>query len=96
MRILATAVFERLVYQCWCLDGRDPAHPVLEVDAVLRPGDADGPLLLTVAEYKRMAGLDAARAHLPALAAAGRIEQRDGVDHLTFPVWRRVEDPTAT
>ena len=55
-----TAVFERLVYHCACLDDRDPAHPVLEVDALLRPGDADGPLLLPMADYKRMVGFDAA------------------------------------
>jgi len=51
MRILVTAVFEQLVYHCTCVDDRDPAHPRLEVDAILRDGDADGPLLLPVADY---------------------------------------------
>jgi len=44
MRILVTAVFEQVVYHCACIDERDPAHPRLEVDAILRDGDADGPL----------------------------------------------------
>ena len=38
MRILVTAVFEQLVYHCTCIDERDPAHPRLEVDAILRDG----------------------------------------------------------
>lgn len=92
VRILVTAVFERLVYQCACLDDRDPAHPVLEVDALLRPGDADGPLLLPVADYKRMAGFDAALANLPGFRAAGRTEARDGVEYLVFPLWHRTGD----
>ena len=58
----ALSVFERIVYHCVCLDDRDPAHPVLEVDAVLREGDADGPLLVAVADFKRMLGFDAANA----------------------------------
>jgi len=58
MRILVTAVFEQVVYHCACIDERDPAHPRLEVDAILRDGDADGPLLLPVADYKRMAGFN--------------------------------------
>jgi hypothetical protein len=89
VRILVTAVFERLVYHCTCLDDRDPGHPVLEVDALLRPGDADGPLLLPVADYKRMAGFDAAFANRPGFRAAGRTEARDGVEYLVFPLWSR-------
>jgi hypothetical protein len=92
MRILVTAVFERLVYQCSCLDGRDPGHPVLEVDARLRDGDADGPLLLPVAEYKRMAGFDAADAHLPRFRGADRTIVRDGVEYIAFPVWQHRPD----
>jgi hypothetical protein len=91
MRIVATAVFERVVYHCACLDERDPSHPVLEVDALLREGDADGPLLLPVADYKRMLGFDAAEAHLPRFRAAGRTEMQDGVEYLVFPVWRRLD-----
>lgn len=91
MRILVTAVFEQIVYHCVCIDERDPAHPRLEVDAVLREGDADGPLLLPVAEYKRMAGFDVADARLPAFRAAHRTEFHDGVEYLVFPVWERIE-----
>jgi hypothetical protein len=90
MRILVTAVFEQIVYHCACIDDRDPTHPRLEVDAVLRDGDADGPLLLPVADYKRMAGFETVEARLPALRAAGRTEKRDGVEYLVFPVWERV------
>jgi hypothetical protein len=90
VRIVATAVFERVVYQCACTDTADPAHPVLEVDAILRDGDADGPLLLPVASYKAMVGFDAASACMPAFRRAGRTEQHDGVEYLTFPLWRRV------
>ncbi|MGZ4677522.1 MAG: hypothetical protein ACXVK4_12750 [Acidimicrobiia bacterium] len=91
MRIRALSVFERIVYHCHCVDSTDPARPTLEVDAVLRDGDADGPLLVSVADYKRMVGFDAARAHLPALRAAGRIETVDRVEYLTFPLWQPVE-----
>jgi hypothetical protein len=93
MRIVATAVFERVVFHCACVDERDPAHPVLEVDALLREGDADGPLLLPVAEYKRMIGFDAAEASLPGFRSANRTERRDGVEYLVFPVWARVGEP---
>jgi hypothetical protein len=94
VRIIVTAVFERLVYHCACVDERDPAHPVLEVDAVLRPGDADGPLLLPVADYKRMVGFETAIANLGAFRAAGRTEARDGVEYLVFPIWERTGEPS--
>jgi hypothetical protein len=90
MRIRALSVFERIVYHCVCLDERDPARPVLEVDAILRTGDADGPLLVTIADYKQMLGFDAAVAALPTLRAAGRTEGHDGVEYLVFRVWERV------
>lgn len=86
------SVFERIVYHCACLDASDPAHPILEVDAVLREGDADGPLLVPVADYKRMAGFAAASACRPSLRDTGRTEVRDGVEYLTFPLWRRVAE----
>jgi hypothetical protein len=91
MRIRALSVFERIVYHCHCIDPTDPGRPTLEVDALLRDGDADGPLLVSVADYKRMVGFDAARAHLTALREAGRIVTVDRVDYLTFPLWRPVE-----
>jgi hypothetical protein len=64
---------------------------MLEVDALLRPGDADaesGPLLLPVADYIRMLGIEIARACLEELNAKGRIVQRLDVDHISFPTWR--------
>lgn len=88
VRILATSVFERIVYHCACLDPNDPAHPVLEVDAILRDGDADGPLLVAIADVKRMIGFDAVAACLPRYREAGRTERHDGVEYLTFPLWR--------
>lgn len=90
MRIRALSVFERIVYHCVCVDARDPAHPVLEVDALLREGDADGPLLVSVADIKRMVGFDAAGAALPELRRAGRTEVHDGVEYVTFPMWERL------
>ena len=90
MRIIAVSVFERIVYHSHCVDDSDPGTPVLEVDAILRDGDADGPLLVPVAEYKRMIGFDRARAHLPALRNSGRTEVVDRVEYLTFPLWRAV------
>ena len=50
MRIRALSVFERIVYHCVCIDAHDPVRPLLEVDAILRDGDADGPLLVTIAD----------------------------------------------
>ena len=90
VRVVATAVFERIVYNAVCTDSSDPAHPVLEVDAILREGDADGPLLLPVATFKAMVGFDAAAACVPTFRNAGRIEAHDGVEYLTFPLWRRL------
>jgi hypothetical protein len=90
VRIVATAVFERLVYNAVCVDASDPAHPVLEVDAILREGDADGPLLLPIASFKAMVGFDAAAACLPSFRRSGRLERHDGVEYLTFPLWRRL------
>jgi hypothetical protein len=83
----ALSVFERIVYHCVCLDARDPAHPVLEVDALLREGDADGPLLVAVADFKRMVGFDATNAALGELRRAERTEVIDGVEYVTFPMW---------
>jgi hypothetical protein len=89
MRIRALSVFERVVYHCACIDADDPAHPVLEVDAVLREGDADGPLLVSMADYKQMVGFDVAGVCIPVLRAAGRTEAHDGVEYLKFNVWQR-------
>ena len=92
MRIRAVSVFERIVYHCVCLDARDPARPVLEVDALLRDGDTDGLLLVPVADFKRMIGVDEVRAFLPEFRRAGRTETHDGVEYVTFPLWTRTSD----
>ena len=94
MKILAQAVFEGIVYNSIALDVAHPCRPTLEVDALLRPGDADaesGPLLLPVADYIRMLGIDVARPSLEELAAKGRVVQRLDVDHLSFPTWQVTE-----
>lgn len=97
MRIRALSVFEGVVYHCVCMDNSNPCRPTLEVDALLRPGDADaeaGPLLLTVSEYAAMVG-DHRRARrcVEELAAKGRIVHRLGVAHVSFPTWAPMPDP---
>jgi hypothetical protein len=90
VRLRALSVFERIVYHCACIDPTDPAHPVLEVDAVLRAGDADGPLLVAVADFKHILGFDAANACVERFRRAGRTETRDGVEYVTFALWEMV------
>jgi hypothetical protein len=98
VRIRATSVFEGVVYHCWCADGSSPCRPTLEVEAVLRPGDADaaaGPLLLTVADYVVLGGgIDRVKPCLEQLRARGRIVEHLGVPHLRFPTWTAVADTT--
>ena len=100
MRIRALSVFEGIVYHSACDDPSNPCRPTLEVDALLRPGDADaesGPLLLTVAEYAVMVGDDrAARRCVDELAAKGRIVERLGVAHVAFPTWTLADPPGGT
>ena len=102
MRIRALSVFEGVVYHCWCVDPANPCRPTLEVEALLRPGDADaesGPLLLSVADYLTMLGsTTAASACLDELRGKGRVVEFLGVPHISFPTWTQVEDqisPTA-
>ena len=87
-------MFEGVVYHCWCVDAAHPERPTLEVDARLRPGDADaesGPLLLSIADYIPMAGgLATASPVLEHLAASGRIVDHLDVPHITFPTWTEV------
>jgi hypothetical protein len=92
VRIRALSVFEGIVYHCVCVDPSTPCRPTLEVDALLRPGDADaGPLLLSVAEYGAMVGdRDVARRCLADLASRGRLVDHMGVDHIAFPTWAPV------
>jgi hypothetical protein len=92
MRIRALSVFEHVVYHCWAVDPSDPCRPTLEVEAVLREGDADGgPLLLSVPEYAVMAGgPEVVRPCLERFRADGRIVDHLGVPHLAFPLWTPV------
>jgi hypothetical protein len=85
-------VFEGVVYHCYALDVDHPCRPVLEVEALTREGDLDvGPLLLTVADYMRMAG-DGAANCLAELKRRRRIVEWQGVAHLSFPTWTLVGD----
>ncbi len=65
---------------------------------MLREGDADatsGPLLVTVADYIAMVGsLEVARPCLEELQAKGRIVDRLGAAHISFPTWTPVTEPT--
>ena len=63
---------------------------MLEVDAILREGDADGPLLVAVADFKRMIGFEATNACLAELRRAGRTEMHDGVEYVTFAMWEMI------
>jgi hypothetical protein len=94
MRIRALSVFEGVVYHCWPVDRSNPGHPTLEVDAVLRPGDADGgPLLVSVHDYAAMVGDAVQTRHcLDRLRRQGRIVDHLGVAHLAFPMWTRAPD----
>lgn len=93
MRIRAVAVFERVVHHCLLIDGERPERPVLEVDAILRDGDADGPLLVPVPTFMALlGGPEAAEAALRSLNRAGRIVTHEGVAHVSFPMWQRLDD----
>jgi hypothetical protein len=95
MRIRALSVFEGVVYHCWPVDRSHPCRPTLEVEAVLREGDADagaGPLLVAVPDYVAMVGDPvAARSCLDELARRGRIVDHLGVAHIAFPIWTPVD-----
>jgi hypothetical protein len=89
VRIRALSVFEGIVYHCVVVDPSHPCRPTLEVDARTQDGDLDaGPLLVTVADWARMVGdPEAAKACLPELRRKGRLEERMGVLHVTFPTF---------
>lgn len=93
MRIRALSVFEGVVYHCYVVDPTSPGRPVLEVEARTQPGDLDqGPLLVTVADYLRMAGPEEGRRHLTELRRRGRIVEHQGVAHVSFPTWTTVTE----
>lgn len=76
------------MYHCALVDRANPCRPTLEVDAVIRAGDADGPLLLPLADYVTLAGgADLVRPCLDRFRTAGRIVDHLGVAHLAFPFW---------
>lgn len=76
------------MYHSACIDASNPSRPVLEVDAVLREGDADdGPILLPWADFVVMVGKETADACRPGFEAAGRIVGHLDVAHLAFPMW---------
>lgn len=92
MIIRALSVFEQVVYHSSLVDAGNPCRPTLEVDAVLRPGDADGPLLLPVAEYVMMAGgIEQVADCLKELRSRDRIADHLGVAHVAFPFWTPVD-----
>lgn len=86
-------MFEGVIYHCWPVDTSNPCNPILEVEAVIREGDADsGPLLLSVADYVAMAGgMDQVAHCLRAFEADGRIHDHLGVPHIAFPTWSPVD-----
>lgn len=96
MRIRALSVFEGVIYHCWAIDTDRPCRPTLEVEAVLRAGDADGgPLLLSVADYVTMAGgMEVAAPCLAELRGKGRITTHLGVEHVIFTFWTPLDVTT--
>lgn len=87
MRIVATAVFERLVHMAHCVDRKDPCSPRLEIDALCREGDLDGPVLLTVSMFRVFCPAGSADHAVAHLRRSGRIVEVDGVAHVAFPTW---------
>ena len=86
-------MFEGIVYHCVPMDLANPCRPTLEVEAILRAGDADeGPLLVSVAEYSVMVGETTAAQCVRELQARGRVTERMGVRYLVFPTWTPVAD----
>jgi hypothetical protein len=93
MRIRALAVFERVVHHCVVTDRNRPERPVLEIDALLREGDADGPILLPAPQYMALVGgPDVAAPYLREFDRQGRLVEHQGLQHLVFPTWQVVTD----
>lgn len=93
MVIRALAVFERVIHHGVAMNTDHPTRPVLEVDALLRDGDADGELLLPTPSYMAMlGGPDLADAPLRDLFRAGRLVEHQGLHHVRFPLWRFADE----
>ena len=90
---VVSAVFESVIYNCYVVDAEHPDRVTLEVDAILRPGDADeGPLLLPVPTYMALVGgPESAQPQLRSLSERGRLVDRQGVAHISFPTWELVQ-----
>jgi hypothetical protein len=92
MVIRALSVFEGVVYHCYSPDQSNPCRPTLEVEAVVREGDVDsGPLLVTLSDYAALAAPNDVMPCIEELARRGRIVERMGVKHLSFPTWTPIE-----
>jgi len=88
VRIRVLALFERVVHHAVVMDPTDPFRPSIEVDAIVRDGDADGPLLLPAPTFMALVGgPELADAPLRALARQGRVVDHQGVAHVVFPMW---------
>ncbi len=93
MRIRVTAVFERVVYNCYVVEPLHPERPTIEIDALLRDGDADGPVLLPVPQFMALVGgPEVAEPALRRLSSQGRIVRHQDVAHVSFPTWQVVTD----
>ena len=63
------------------------------MDALLRDGDADGPVLLPVPQFMALVGgPEVAEPILRRLSSQGRIVRLQVVAHLSFPTWQIVYD----
>ena len=67
--IRAVSVFEGVVYHCWCVDPAYPCRPTLEVDALLRAGDADAEFTVDGVEDHELEWYDASELELLLRAA---------------------------
>ena len=81
------AVFENIVYSARLLDPARDDRITLVVDAILRDGDADGPLLMPLPEVAVLIGIDNAHRLFPKYRDGGRVVDHMGVAHLSFPFW---------
>ncbi len=85
------AVFENIVYSARLLDAARSDRITLVVDAILREGDADEPLLMPLPEVAVLIGTDNANRLFPKYRDDGRIVDHMGVAHLSFPFWELAE-----